>query len=656
MNPVSFADRSVSDPVEIKTSTGTAWVWTVSAIRPQEVQLPEVRAFVCWRRFLSTWTAPEFGRSLAELPPLPQVQLLVCQLENGDSLALLPLVSRAARWVFRGDQGRVVLEPTWNAVMENAASVPLLAAASAANPFDAIAICLDAARSVAGVGPLHPSQRGEELLGRLGLCTWDAFYQEVSAAKVGELLDSVASQGFRPGWIILDDGWQDSRDDRLCSFRAHPVKFSDGLAETISNLKSRHGLESIGVWLAIGGHWKGVDSHGELAGRYPLERFECGDPNDPASVIEERWHVRPEAAEKFYGDWFCELAAAGVDFVKIDNQGNFPFAVAGSGEPLRWVEAHQKAIDRAVRAHFHKPSLFCMSHGSEVIWQYRAHGWWRSSRDYFPKRPHSHGRHLVMNAWNSALMRHFALPDWDMFQSGGACGGFHAAARALSGGPVYLSDSIETLDAGVVRPALAWDASVLGCSGTVGLPPSRFYIDCESERRLLVLKNALPCGGQVLGFFHCRWRAEASEGIPIYDEIASREIAEGEGWMLHRVGTDECVQLPARIGAQLEFGHYAFFQLLRPSCGVTALGLHGAYIPAATILEDVSSGGQPTWRVRGGGTFLFHSPVDPQAIRFERDTLPWRRRGEIFEVDLPHANGLLEWVSTPAARVCSGCL
>jgi hypothetical protein len=175
-------------------------------------------------------------------------------------------------------------------------------------------------------------------------------------------------------------------------------------------------------------------------------------------------------------------------------------------------------------------------------------------------------------------------------KSGGACGGFHAAARALSGGPVYLSDSIETLDAGVVRPALAWDASVLGCSGTVGLPPSRFYIDCESERRLLVLKNTLPCGGHVLGFFHCRWRAEASEGIPIYDEIASREIAEGEGWMLHRVGTDKCVQLPARIGAQLEFGHYAFFQLLRPSGGVTALGLHGAYIPAAAILEDVSAG------------------------------------------------------------------
>ena len=101
----------------------------------------------------------------------------------------------------------------------------------------------------------------------------------------------------------------------------------------------------------------------------------------------------------------------------------------------------------------------------------------------------------------------------------------------------------------------------------------------------------------------------------------------------------------------MEFGHYAFFQLLRPSGGVTALGLHGAYIPAAAILEDVSAGGQPTWRVRGGGTFLFHSPVDPQAIRFERDTLPWRRCEEILAVDLPNANGLLEWVSTPAARV-----
>ena len=34
----------------------------------------------------------------------------------------------------------------------------------------------------------------------------------------------------------------------------------------------------------------------------------------------------------------------------------------------------------------------------------------------------------------------FIQPDWDMFQSGHRMGALHAAGRAVSGGPVYVSD------------------------------------------------------------------------------------------------------------------------------------------------------------------------------------------------------------------------
>ena len=64
----------------------------------------------------------------------------------------------------------------------------------------------------------------------------------------------------------------------------------------------------------------------------------------------------------------------------------------------------------------------------------------RTSTDFWPTLPASHGEHLYVNAQVSAWFGEFVHPDWDMFQSGHPMGGFHAAGRAVSGGPVYVSD------------------------------------------------------------------------------------------------------------------------------------------------------------------------------------------------------------------------
>lgn len=75
----------------------------------------------------------------------------------------------------------------------------------------------------------------------------------------------------------------------------------------------------------------------------------------------------------------------------------------------------------------------------------------RNSDDFFPDRPNSHTWHIWANAHNALLTQHLnALPDWDMFQTVHDYSGFHAAARCVSGGPIYITDVPGKHDIGLI--------------------------------------------------------------------------------------------------------------------------------------------------------------------------------------------------------------
>lgn len=65
----------------------------------------------------------------------------------------------------------------------------------------------------------------------------------------------------------------------------------------------------------------------------------------------------------------------------------------------------------------------------------------RNSDDFFPDIADSHPWHVFCNAHVSLFSAHLnIIPDWDMFQTSHPYASFHAAARAVSGGPIYITD------------------------------------------------------------------------------------------------------------------------------------------------------------------------------------------------------------------------
>ena len=97
-----------------------------------------------------------------------------------------------------------------------------------------------------------------------------------------------------------------------------------------------------------------------------------------------------------------------------------------------------------------------------------------------------------------------------MFQSGHAMGSFHAAGRAVSGGPVYVSDRPGEHDFALLRSLVLSDGTVLRADG-VGRPTRDcLFSDVTREPVLLKVFNTnRDCA--VIGVFNANYHAAPGE-------------------------------------------------------------------------------------------------------------------------------------------------
>lgn len=90
-----------------------------------------------------------------------------------------------------------------------------------------------------------------------------------------------------------------------------------------------------------------------------------------------------------------------------------------------------------------------------------------------------------------------------MFTTGmGKPSAMHACARAISGGPVYVSDRPEEHDPLIIRKMAFADGSVPRCLRNARPTAATLFADPQREVGIpLLLQNINPCGGKVVGAF-----------------------------------------------------------------------------------------------------------------------------------------------------------
>eukprot|EP00967_Tisochrysis_lutea_P088011 scaffold124638_cov33-Tisochrysis_lutea.AAC.4 len=251
------------------------------------------------------------------------------------------------------------------------------------------------------------------------------------------------------------------------------------LASLVESLRG-DGVQHVFVWHALHGYWRGVaPGLGEERGLTVSQVF--ARPSRHLLRVEPqlRWDavmiwgcglvLEPAHLRRFFKRLHAPLLEAGVDGVKVDVQSGLASLGGGVGGCASLAKRYVDALEASVEESFGSNLIHCMCHSTENLYRYKHGNVIRASDDFYPNRPASHTMHIINVGYNSLFLGEFGLPDWDMFTSLHEAAGLHAAARAIGGCPVYVSDAPNEHDIKLLRRLVLPDGTTLRASG-VGRP------------------------------------------------------------------------------------------------------------------------------------------------------------------------------------------
>ncbi|GLJ46890.1 hypothetical protein SUGI_0989020 [Cryptomeria japonica] len=507
--------------------------------------LKNLRFLSCFR-FNIFWMSQKMGTSGREVPDETQFLLVESRGDEDDVYysVFLPLIEGSFRACLQGnakDQLQLCLESGDPAVKESS-FIHSLFIKTGTDPFEVVADAVKAMEVHLQTFLHREEKKLPGIIDWFGWCTWDAFYQDVSAEGIEKGLKSLSEGGTPPRFIIIDDGWQSVQKpelfrDKMPYSRLNHIKenskFQIGVegsqrsedpAKGIQNIvqiaKEKYNLKYVYVWHALAGYWGGVqpgiadmESYDSTM-QYPAstpDSFQYMPETDSLSV-QGIGLMNPERVFQFYSDLHSYLAASGVDGVKVDVQSLLETVGSGFGGRVSISRQYHQALNKSIAQNFpDNGGIACMSHSTDALYFSKQTAVVRASDDFYPRNPLSHTIHIVSVSYNSIFLGEFMQPDWDMFQSLHSAAEYHAAARAIGGCPIYVSDKPGNHNFQLLRKLVLPDGSVLRA-----LLPGRPTHDClfvdplRDGKSLLKIWNMNKYTG-ILGVFNCQGAAWSQE-------------------------------------------------------------------------------------------------------------------------------------------------
>ncbi|KXG53729.1 Aldolase-type TIM barrel [Penicillium griseofulvum] len=382
----------------------------------------------------------------------------------------------------------------------------------------------------------------------LTYCTWNGLGQDLTEERILHALDSLKANGINITNLIIDDGWQANDNEGESQFKqgwkhfeAHSKGFPKGLKHTVGAIRRAHpNVEHIAVWHALLGYWGGISPNGDIAERFKTKQVKIKDPAANGPIAENLpdgtiLAIHPDDIKRFYDEFYSYLTSVGIDSVKTDAQFFLDLLEDAEDRQL-FMTSYQDAWSIASLKHFNTRSISCGSMTPQIIFHSQMPTNkpalpLRNSDDFFPDIVASHPWHVFCNAHNALFTRYLnVLPDWDMFQTSHAYASFHAAARCVSGGPIYITDEPGKHDLTLLDQMTA--PTVKGT--TVILRPSvigrtiDIYHDYNEGRVLRVgsYTGWAKTGSGIMGLFNIQ-SAEASIIVSLMDFPGIHEDSEG---------------------------------------------------------------------------------------------------------------------------------
>lgn len=420
-----------------------------------DVQIPGIHNVLSRYSTTPYWTRVSFEKDLSKLPS--RTQNVLMELENVH-LAVLPLCHDSFYCAICPSEKSDMLRLGLDKLYEGAAELhgPVAVFSWDNNPHAAVKNAYKyAIENGLILTQLRENKPLPDIYRGFGWCTWNAFYHDVTEQGILEKMEEFRTKGVPVKWIMIDDGWSQFagyNNFELTALTEDKKKFPNGLKGCIRKLKEEYGVEAVGVWHALTGYWYGIEKNSDLARQVELEQTNAG------------WLIpNADSAYQFFHKWHTYLKEQGVDFLKIDTQGNVLEFLVGKKDALAKAIQIQKDADRSVNDVFGGNVINCMGMNN-INAHYRPYtALSRNSDDFFPHKEGSFYKHLVQNAYNAVFHGCLFHCDYDMWWTNHDTAKQNSILRAVSGGPVYVSDRVGDTKAEYLRLSVKADGWVDLC-------------------------------------------------------------------------------------------------------------------------------------------------------------------------------------------------
>lgn len=475
-----------------------------------EFVLEDLESWMADYRHSEYWCRPEFGTELSNIPD--ETQGLVYKKTDGNFGVVLPVVSQDYKCVLCGSEENTVTAKlfSWYEGLNYCKALAFLYA-EGSNPYELLKKCAACGLQLLNTGcRTREERRYPEIFEYLGWCSWDAMEIRVNEEDLIKKCEEFQEKQIPVKWAIIDDMWAEVHDfygveyedrtemfqlmhsSKLFSFQADPKRFPNGLKHCIDQMKD-YGL-TVGMWHPSTGYWMGIDPEGDIFREYR----DCLIQAENGAYVPSCEKTKSYA---FYSAFHDYLRKAGAEFIKIDNQTMSRRFYKNIGPVGKVARDFHDGMEASVGQHFDNQMINCMGMGSEDMWNRSVSPISRCSDDFLPENREWFTKHILQCSYNCLVQGQFYYCDWDMWWTDDGQAVKNSVLRAISGGPIYVSDKLGRSNRDILDPLILQDGRILRCDKPAMPTKDCLTVNPVSSGKIFKLQNTCGDSG-VLAVFN----------------------------------------------------------------------------------------------------------------------------------------------------------
>lgn len=445
----------------------------------------------------------------------------------------------------------------------------------------------------------------------LGWCTWEHYHYDIDESKILKDLDTIESSGLPIRYVLIDDGHLSHTGRQLKSFVPDKKRFPHGWKKILAR-KTDSGIKWFGLWYALSGYWEGVSPENDFPEELQKTLYPSGNRLLPGQ--------NSNSIRTFYQYYVRHLKNEGFDFLKVDNQAYTLPLYMGGEESVYRARMCNEALEQNTREEG-IGLMNCMAQNVINTDHTKYSNVTRVSIDYKKYDMDMAKSHLFQSYTNTLLLGHTVWPDHDMFHSSDTiCGSLMARSKAISGGPVYLSDAPEDFIEENISPLINETGKVFRpIAPAIPTPESifrnplqdgiayRIFAPTGDEAVSLICYNlnVSPQNRKVIATLH-------KSDYALRNHLESEKQTQTERVLLYDWHAHTAEELTGQHSIELNGFEDHLFHLCPIRNGWAVIGIQEKYLSPATVQILSSSSRKLKLRVLTSGTLCIWAENNDQ--------------------------------------------